>query len=588
MATAERDARRRWNHAGGWPVLAAVVAALAVTLAFPAILYAIRVPSQTNALSALHAFGFFAAIFTLVRRFWLQLLIGLPIMGLNLVEIVHILIYGQLISLGGVESILHAVPYEVKEFAFENAGVILLGLIVVVAFVALARLRSRIDTLATWQRLGMAGVSFGLPVVVLSADLALFGSAHEVYLPTRVAEHYVSFLGGNPLSQTISGLASSLAARSELRQARAQRDRFRFNARKVGSSAGRELHIVIIGESSRRRNWGLYGYGRPTSPRLAREPNLVAFSDAISPATVSHRSLAIAFSMITPETADRFQRTRTFISAFREAGFRTFWLSNQGIHRSAVGSEILLMMDEAEVVGSSNYGFWNTVLDEKLLPLIDEALSDPADHKLVVVHTLGSHTIYRQRVPPHWTLGPEAPPVRAVHGNPRLNDSQASLVDDYDRTISYTDWLISEVIQRHRATGRRGSVTFLSDHGQRLLDDEAGERGHGFRDLKPQDVDIPLLVWLPDGQGAADPSRMAAIRANAAAPVSTAQFGQSMLDLAGIDIGRPIRQESFFSPDFRPQPRSVIGSDGAIHSYRWQSTPAPGSGAIVESGRARP
>ncbi|WP_439573912.1 sulfatase-like hydrolase/transferase [Phreatobacter sp.] len=565
-----------------------IIVALAIVLASPAILYAIRVPSQTNVISALHAVGLFAAVFTLVRRFWLQLLIGLPVMLLNLIEIVHVLIYGQLISLGGVESILHAVPYEVKEFALENAGIILLGFAVVAAFACLAWLRSGIDTLSVRHRLGIAGVSFGVPVVALAADLAFFGSAHEVYLPTRVAEHYVAFVGANPLTQTISGLASSLAARSELRQARAERDQFRFNARQTAATSERQLHIVIIGESSRRRNWSLYGYGRPTSPRLAREPNLVAFTDAISPATVSHRSIAISFSMITPETVDLFQRSRTFVSAFREAGFKSFWLSNQGVHRSAVGSEILLMMDEAEVVRSSNFGFWNSVLDEKLLPLIDEALIDPAPRKLLVIHTLGSHSIYRQRVPANWRLDPAAPPVRVARGNPRITDGDATLIDDYDRTISYTDWLVSEIIGRHRATGQLGSVVYLSDHGQRLLDDEARERGHGFRDLKPEDVDIPLLVWLPDRQAAADPVRLAAIRANATRPVTTAQLGQSLLDLAGIDIGRALGQESFFGPDYRPRPRSVIGSDGAVAPYRWAHPPNGSAGAIAGSVQTRP
>jgi glucan phosphoethanolaminetransferase (alkaline phosphatase superfamily) len=548
-------------------VLAASILAIAVVLALPAVLYAIRLPTQTNVLSAFLAAGFFAAVFTLVRRVWLQLLIGLPVMLLNVIEIVHILIYGQLISLGGVEAILHVDPHEAREFVSDNKPVFLLGIGVVGAFCALAWLRRRLDDLSPGQRLAFGTASFGLPVAVLAADLTLFGSQHEVYLPTRVLEHYVAHLGGNPLTQTVSGLASTIAARAELQKAREVRDAFRFGARSVSALPERQLHILVLGESSRRRNWAIYGYGRPTSPQLQREPNAVAFSDAVSAANLTHRSIAISLSMITPETIDRFHRTRSIVSAFRESGFRTFWLSNQGAHRSAVGNEIALIMGEAEVVQTTNFGFWNSVLDEKLLPALDEALRDPAPRKLIIIHTLGSHTNYRQRVPAEWSLGAGAQPVQTAHGYPAISEAQASIVSDYDRTISYTDWFVHQVIERHRATSMDGSVTYVSDHGQRLFDDRDGHKGHGFRDLRPQDVEVPLVVWLSDALVRRDPGRLAAARANAARPVSTGTLGQSLLDLAGIDIGRPLAAESFLSPGFSPNPRTVILPDGRTVAY---------------------
>ncbi len=76
----------------------------------------------------------------------------------------------------------------------------------------------------------------------------------------------------------------------------------------------------------------------------------------------------MAMSLAMPDTMALFHRTRSVVSAFREVGFKTFWLSNQGAHRSAVGNEIALMMEEAEVVQTSNFGFWNSVLDESFYP----------------------------------------------------------------------------------------------------------------------------------------------------------------------------------------------------------------------------
>ena len=101
-------------------MLAVLVVALATVLALPAVIYALLVPSVATALSAIVAIGTFGALITLVRRVWLQLLIAVPILVLNVAEIVHILIYGSLISLGGIEAVLHVDPHEAREFVSEK------------------------------------------------------------------------------------------------------------------------------------------------------------------------------------------------------------------------------------------------------------------------------------------------------------------------------------------------------------------------------------------------------------------------------------------------------------------------------------
>lgn len=545
-------------------MLAAVVLVISGVLSLPAILYAHRIPAPTNILSAAVAIGFFGAIVTLVRRFWLQLAVGLPILVLNVVEIVHILIYGSLIALGGLEAVLHADPHEAREFVSDNPGVFLLGASALPGFVALVWLRHRLDDLRLRHRLALSGVMLTIPASALAVNLWLAGSDHEVYLPTRVVEHFVSHLGGNPLTQTISGLTTTFASRAELSKAREVRDRHRFNARREGTPAARELYVVVIGESSRRRSWGIYGYARPTSPRIQEIENVVAFTDAVSAATVTTPSVAMALTLAMPETMDLFYRTRSVVSAFREAGFRTYWLSNQGAHRMVVGNEIALMMEEADVVRTSNFGSWTTIHDDKLLPLLDEAIRDAHPRKLIVIHTMGSHTNYRQRVPAGWALGPDAPAVRRAHGNGRISDEQAAIVHDYDLTISYTDAFLHQVIERHRRDGSYGATIYFSDHGQRLYDDDDFHKGHGFRQLKPEDVEVPLLVWLSDALVLRDPGRRAAIAANAGRSASTGRLADSLLDLAGIDIGEPLAERSFLNAAFRSEPRSVFMIDKSV------------------------
>lgn len=546
------------------PLLVAAILLIATVLALPAVIFAVRNPAPSTVLSAILAVGFFGALVTLVRRASLLLLIAVPILILNVIEIVHILIYGSLISLGGVEAILHVDPHEAREFVAGNPGVFVLAAAAVLVFLALVWFRSHFDDFLLSERLALGGVLVVAPAAGLLGQLWLSGSRHDVYLPTGFAEHFVAHLGANPLTHTVSGLAATIASRSELGRAREIRAAHRFNARRSAMSVERQLYVLVIGESSRRRNWGLYGYGRPTTPRLQDMSNLFAFADATSPATITAPSPALSLSLAMPETMDLFHRTRSVVSAFTEAGFKTFWLSNQGAHRSAVGSEIALMMEEADVVRTSNFGFWHAVLDEKLLPLLDAAIGDPAPRKLIVVHSLGSHTNYRQRVPAGWSLALGAPGVREAHANTRITDEHVAVIEDYDRTIAYTDWFLDQVIARHRASAAYGAVVYHADHGQRLYDDGEFQKGHGFRTLKAEDVEVPLLVWLSDVLVRTDPARRADVAANASRPVSTGRVAESLLDLAAVDIGQPISGLSFLSPAFRQEPRTVFMPDKVV------------------------
>lgn len=562
--------------------LGLVTSVLAVILSLPAALYLWQRPDATNVLSLLLTLGLFFAILTLVRSVWLQILIGLPVLLLNLIEIVHIMAFGGLISLGGVEAVFYVDPHEAREFATEHGGLFVLGLLVVMLFCALAYAKRRLDDLRFGRRLLVGAVSLFVPFGLLTTDLMAFGSKRDVYLPTRILDHYAAYLGVNPLTHTISGIVAAWGERKELENLQAAREKYRFNARLRAGGPDRETYILVVGESSRRQNWSLFGYGRPTNPRLATTPGLVAFGNALSPATTTGRSLPLSFSFATAEHPDLFYTSKSFVSGFREAGFKTFWITNQGTQRTAVGNQIALIMGEAEDIQSTNFGFWNTVLDEEMLPDLDKALADPAQRKLIVVHCLGSHTNYRQRYPDTLVLGPPDVPVRQAHDFADITDAEAETIDEYDKTIAYTDWLLETIIERHRATGTYGAVVYFSDHGQRLYDDASKKKGHGFRGFKHQDAEIPLLAWTSDAFNAANPKARAAIRANATAPVSTANLAASMLDLARIDYDGMDSAASFFNPDFSPAPRKVLTTDGKIIDYD-TACPVEGQPCVTSS-----
>lgn len=540
---------------------------LAMFLAAPSAIYVWKYPDLTNLLSLAVSVSFFFALCLMIKPAFLVLAIAVPVLIMNLIDIVHIMAFGGLVSLGALESVLYVNPAEAREFVGSHAEVIAAGILVLLLFVVLAFAKMRLDRFPFRQKLMVAAIAVLLPTAMLTASLAVAGSKRDVILPTRIADQLAASLGVNPLTHTVSGLLAALGERKELEELGAIRNRHVFGARLEPGRPETETHIVVIGESSRSANWSLYSYQRPTNPRLTGLEGLYVFLDAASPASTTSRSLPLSFSFATPETPDRFYENRSFVTAFREAGYKTWWISNQGTHRNAVGNQLALIMGEADVVVPTNYGFWNTVLDGEMLPELERALKDDAPRKLIILHALGSHTNYPQRYPEGMMLGLPDIPVRQAHAYKGIGETEAEVIDQYDRTILYTDWLLSEIIRRHEAIGSHGSVVFFSDHGQRLYDDEQMQKGHGFKGFRHQDGEIPLLVWLPGVTRDAEKDRVEAIGINARKPVTTADLTTSMLDLAGISVPDLDPAASFFNPAFKPRVRLFLTTDGTVERY---------------------
>lgn len=174
----------------------------------------------------------------------------------------------------------------------------------------------------------------------LTADLYAQGAKRDVYLPVRIFGHHVAYLGSNPFTHTLTGNYSTLAARGDVGKRAVMRAEILLEVSREAPPAERELHIVAIGNSSSRHNWQLYGYGGPTDPCLVRRPRLITFTDPISPASITSRSIPLSFAFATPDDPHQFSRLLSLVSKFKQAGFKTCRLSNQGVARSAVGGNL--------------------------------------------------------------------------------------------------------------------------------------------------------------------------------------------------------------------------------------------------------
>jgi glucan phosphoethanolaminetransferase (alkaline phosphatase superfamily) len=91
---------------------------------------------------------------------------------------------------------------------------------------------------------------------------------------------------------------------------------------------------------------------------------------------------------------------KNFLTAYKEAGFKTFWLSNQ-ISFGQFDTPVSVFAKEADVIQFMNLGGFtnNSNFDQILLEPLQHAIADPAPKKLIVLHTLGNHWNYSQRYP---------------------------------------------------------------------------------------------------------------------------------------------------------------------------------------------
>lgn len=383
---------------------------------------------------------------------------------------------------------------------------------------------------------------------------------------------------------------------------------FRFGATQAEAPDQPRLVVLVIGESSRRDRWSLYGYARETNPLLSREPNLIALNDVLTPVSSTRIAVPVmltrkpALASLEPGFAER-----SVISAYREAGYKTFWLSNQ-LTFGRFDTPMTVLAREAEVVRFLNPGGYErrSELDEALLPPLKAALDDPAPRKLVVIHTLGSHWNYAYRHPPafeRWTpslRGTEAaiadatqaanellndqlrdfgPAARPLHKDPRR---AAEIGNSYDNSILYTDWLLSRFIASVKASGPAlSTLVYVSDHGENLVSADCDKSMHGSN--TEHDYRVPMLAWHSDGYAARHPDLVARLVANRDAKLTLENLFHTLVDMGGLRYPGHRSERSIASPGFREQVR-YVNADGWIDFD--QARPTGGCRVVTPPGAA--
>ena len=336
---------------------------------------------------------------------------------------------------------------------------------------------------------------------------------------------------------------------------------FRFGASQRSADDAAETVVLVLGESSRYDRWSINGYTRNTNPLLGREANLVPLSNVVTAVSATRLSVPVIISRKTSRQSlkDGFYE-KSFITAYKEAGFKTFWLSNQ-ISFGKYDTPVSVFAKEADVVDFLNLGgFTNQAnFDEVLLPPFARALADKASKKLIVVHTLGSHWNYSQRYPQRFDqwqpslFGIDKPAYTDLRLKPQLNNS-------YDSSILYTDWFLAQLIERIKAREHSAALLYVADHGQTLYDNSCKLAFHGHN--TDYEFHVPAFAWYSAPFEQRYPAKVAQLRRHRNAPLATENMFHTLVDLGDISYPGQTPAWSFVNPAFIKHTRWV-------DSYGW-------------------
>ncbi|OQY02779.1 MAG: hypothetical protein B6I20_06535 [Bacteroidetes bacterium 4572_117] len=250
-----------------------------------------------------------------------------------------------------------------------------------------------------------------------------------------------------------------------------------------------ELYVIIIGESNNREHMGLYGYYRQTNPLLKKiSTELVLYKDVISPHANTISSLSKVLTLGNYEMPEMKFKGLIF-QLFNKAEFETYWLSNQepiGTHETGI-TKLTKSADKRFFVNSKS-NRKKSPFDDMIFTPLAKILQEKANKKFIIIQLLGSHVDYANRYPPDYNKFTETPLTDFK------NKTAYTQINAYDNSILYTDFIISQVIEKVKNTKIKSYVLYFSDHGEDVY--KASNKAFHAEDYKSKYMyEIPFLLW---------------------------------------------------------------------------------------------
>jgi len=277
-----------------------------------------------------------------------------------------------------------------------------------------------------------------------------------------------------------------------------------------GYKESRNTFVLIVGESSRRASWSLYGYERKTnvflSHEIAEHPgNFILFKDYIATAQTTFPSLMDIFSPVPARDFVNIPKSPSFVGILKNLDYETYFVSTYtNIFMNFINAK------QEIIIKSAN--------DSDLVPVLRKILEDKSSSKkLIVMHLRGSHCgMSEYKYTYSGYMSPSDNPVK----------------DKYDNTILQTDMFLKDVSELVRGEPDPVCVWYMPDHGENLNDSNDRNFTHGCSGFTKYEVELPSVMFFNNSFMDGNPG-IKTLRVNKNAVISHSNIAHTVMGLCG-------------------------------------------------------
>ena len=246
----------------------------------------------------------------------------------------------------------------------------------------------------------------------------------------------------------------------------------------------KDLCILIIGESARRENFSLYGYEKPTNPLLAGD----GVSALIADASATYTTAGVK-AILDHKPSNKLNEILP--NYLYRTGVDVVWRSNNWGEPPVHIAKYYKARHLKEKYPEADERYDGILL----AGLKEQIMESDKDKILIVLHTSTSHgPTYNKKYPAEFEVfTPVCNTVEMSKADPE------ELMNAYDNTIVYTDYLVHSAIEVMREIPeRRSCVMFVSDHGESLGENNLYMHGVPMSMAPKEQIEIPFIVWTSD------------------------------------------------------------------------------------------
>ncbi|MDD3108668.1 MAG: phosphoethanolamine transferase, partial [Alistipes sp.] len=249
-------------------------------------------------------------------------------------------------------------------------------------------------------------------------------------------------------------------------------------------------------------------------------------------------------SAVSSENYNDIFQEKSIITAFKEAGFETLYISIQVPNRSLIDYFSEEADRRIDISPRENQLYTDNRPDGEMLPYLRQVIDSSDRNLFIVLHTYGSHFDYTKRYPREFA---QFLPDQASSVN---HEERDRVQNAYDNSIFYTDYLLDEMIAVLEQTQSCSALFYCADHGEDLMDDDRNRFLHASPTPTYYQLHVASIAWFSESYRQQFPAKYEASQRARQRPYSTGWVFHTLADMASlrspyIDTTRALTNDGF-------------------------------------------